>query len=363
MYPRQLPPLHTGRSEFIEIRAQGSLYVDKTGFFRRLLETTPVKSGGVPPLAHPFQFLARPRRFGKSLLVSTLEAWFQGIPPNSTVSTDDANNRPVVSQPQGWHHPDWLWQGLDSDEWHGVNGWHPVLRIDMSAVSGSSSAAIQGVLGLEMVHLAQGWARRGVPWETGYLPPIPQGNDDPAMALRSIIDGLYRHFRTTVVVVVDEYDAPLHRTEGADEALGVLNDFYTMLKASQRQLYLVFLTGISRFSRANPFSSLNNLVDWSDRPAAAALCGFTRNELETYFAPYLEWIEAETPELAGGQLMDGLCAHCNGIRFGPDPETPQVYNPFALLECLRLMEEPGVHHRALEGTFPNEPCPTRQHCR
>ncbi|MYD91764.1 MAG: AAA family ATPase [Caldilineaceae bacterium SB0662_bin_9] len=71
---RQFPPLHTGCSEFIEIRDQGGLYVDKTGFFRKLLEVTPVKSGGIPPLAHKFQFLARPRRFGKSVLVSTLEA-------------------------------------------------------------------------------------------------------------------------------------------------------------------------------------------------------------------------------------------------------------------------------------------------
>ena len=357
MYPRQFPPLHTGSSEFIRIRDQGGLYVDKTGFFRQLLEVTPVKSGGVPPLAHQFQFLARPRRFGKSLLISTLEAWFQGIPPNSAVSTDDAHNRPVVSQPQEWSNPDWLWQGLDSDEWHGVNGWHPVLRLDMSAVSGPSATAIQGALGLEMVRLARGWARRGVPWGTDYLPPIPQHNDEPAMALRNIIDGVYHHFQTTVVVVVDEYDAPLHRfiggVEGADEALEVLHDFYTVLKASQSQLYLVFLTGISRFSRVNLFSALNNLVDWSDWPAAAALCGFTQNELETYFAPYLEWIESETPELAGGHLMDGLRTHYNGYRFGPDPETPQVYNPFTLLECMRLMEAPGIRHRALEGDFPN----------
>ena len=201
VYPRQFPPLHTSSSEFIEIRDQGGLYVDKTGFFRKLLEATPVKSGGIPPLAHKFQFLARPRRFGKSLLVSTLEAWFQGIPPDSAVSTGDTHSRSMLSQPQDWNNSGWLWQGLDTEEWHGTHGWHPVLRIDMSVVSRSNSASIQSALDFEMANLARGWADRGVPWGTGYLPPMPQGNGDPAMALRSIIDGLYRHFRTTVVVV------------------------------------------------------------------------------------------------------------------------------------------------------------------
>ena len=120
----------------------------------------------------------------------------------------------MTSQPQGWSNPDWLWQGLDTEEWHGVHGWHPVLRIDMSVVSRSNSASIQSALGHEMANLARGWADRGVPWGTDHLPPIPQGSDDPAMALRTIIDGLYRHFRTTVVVVVDEYDAPLHKFIG-----------------------------------------------------------------------------------------------------------------------------------------------------
>ena len=111
MYPRQFPPLHTSSSEFIGIRNQGGLYVDKTGFFRKLLEVTPVKSGGIPPLVHQFQFLARPRRFGKSLLVSTLEAWFQGIPPDSAVSTDDTHSRSMLAQPQDWNNSGWLWQG------------------------------------------------------------------------------------------------------------------------------------------------------------------------------------------------------------------------------------------------------------
>ncbi len=357
MYPRHFPPLHTGSSEFIEIRNQGGLYVDKTGFFRKLLETTPAKSGGIPPLAHQFQFLARPRRFGKSLLVSTLEAWFQGIPPDRTIPADDTPSRALVSPPQGWSVPKWLWQGLDADAWHGVHGWHPVLRLDMSVVSRSSATSMRSDLGFEMANLARGWADRGVPWGTGVLPPMPQADGDPAMALRNIVDGLYRHYRATVVVVVDEYDAPLHRfiggVKGADEALASLHDFYAVLKACQSQLYLVFLTGISRFSRVNLFSALNNLVDWSDRPTAAALCGFTQNELEACFTPYLEWIESETPELAGGHLRDGLRAHYNGYRFGPDPEMPQVYNPFTLLECMRLMEEPGIRRRALAGDFPN----------
>ena len=78
---------------------------------------------------------------------------------------------------------DWK-AALDPEEWHGVHGWHPVLRIDMSVVSRSNSASIQSALGFEMANLARGWADRGVPWGTDHLPPLPQGNDDPAMALR-----------------------------------------------------------------------------------------------------------------------------------------------------------------------------------
>ena len=131
-----LPALHASEASFVAIRQVGGLYVDKTGFFRHLLTTVPprVDTGSAPPLSHRHQFLARPRRFGKSLLINTLEAWFQGLPPGH------------ATNPEGWTAPAWLWEGLDAEDWHGVHGWHPVIRLDLSRASAPTPAETRNAL-------------------------------------------------------------------------------------------------------------------------------------------------------------------------------------------------------------------------
>ena len=126
------PPLHPGSADFPRIRREQGLYVDKTVCFRDLLATvrTPVP-GVVPGLVNTHQFLVRPRRFGKTLLVNTLETWFQGLPPGHRTNPA-GDTAQLDGLPAGWTAPPWLWEGLDAEDWHGTHGWHPVIRLDLS---------------------------------------------------------------------------------------------------------------------------------------------------------------------------------------------------------------------------------------
>ena len=114
-----LPPLHSSDADFAEIRRHGGFYVDKTRFFRQLLAIPPNPLPGLDPfLLHRHQFFVRPRHFGKTLLINTLEAWSQGLPPGH-----DANpagkTADLAVMPDGWTSPSWLWEGLDAEDWHG----------------------------------------------------------------------------------------------------------------------------------------------------------------------------------------------------------------------------------------------------
>ena len=131
---RTLPPLHPTDADFAAIRAEGSFYVDKTGVLRALLATTSTYR-----LATRHQFLARPRRFGKTLLINTLEAWFQGLPPGHRANPE-GDTEPLEGLPAGWTSPPWLWEGLDAKDWHGTHGWHPVIRLNLSRAAASSGS-------------------------------------------------------------------------------------------------------------------------------------------------------------------------------------------------------------------------------
>ena len=131
---RTLPPLHPTDADFAAIRAEGSFHVDKTGVLRALLATTSTYR-----LATRHQFLARPRRFGKTLLINTLEAWFQGLPPGHRANPE-GDTEPLAGLPAGWTSPPWLWEGLDAQDWHGTHGWHPVIRLNLSRAAASSGS-------------------------------------------------------------------------------------------------------------------------------------------------------------------------------------------------------------------------------
>ncbi len=355
VYPAHLPPLHTSEASFVSIRRSQGLYVDKTGYLRDLLALGPKPlDGGVRSLRYKYQFLARPRRFGKSLLISTLAAWFQGAPAVGLGSGGvghKAWSSHLLAESK------WLWEGLDGEDWHGAHGWHPVVHLTMSDLITPDANRLEQGLSHLMRRLARHWRGRGVPWGVDGLAPEPRPGDLPALVFADILEGLHMCFGVQPVVLIDEYDAPLTQFIGQPEqipvAMAAMRSFYGVLKTAEQHLYGVFLTGISRFARVNLFSALNNLIDWSEHESCATLCGFTEQEVETFLTPYLEWLEQQSPSFADGRLRDGLRNYYKGYRFVRSPKAPLVYNPYTLLECMRLLESPAERRQAERGRWPN----------
>ncbi len=246
-------------------------YVDKTDHVRRLVERG------------KYYFLSRPRRFGKSLLVDTLQKLFEGSEE--------------------------LFRGLAV---HGKWDWsarHPVVRLDFSGVGRFDTP--DGVRGTVERQLAATERRAG-------LEPGPAGT---AVRFHELIEALHERTGRRAVVLVDEYDKPILDALGDRELALANRDFlrslYGVIKASNEQLRFVFLTGVSKFSQAGLFSGLNNLNDITLDERYGAICGYTDAELDAVFAPELEGLD-----------RDEVRRWYNGYNWlGPE----RVYNPHDIL--------------------------------
>ncbi len=320
----RLPSLHTSESEYIAIRARHGLYIDKTHHFASLLSPD-----------NKYVFLARPRRFGKTLLLSTLEAYFQG------------SLSPVSPMPSVPCSPGALFANTAVQDIAPLHPMHPVIRLNMShAGADDATQMIRNLLThLEQVYTQ--WYRRGV--NTGLEPRDPAlgqitfGSDmAPAPCLARLIDCLYQHYGQAPVVLIDEYDAPITRLIGTDISpapfLRALRDFYATLKHSESSLHFVFITGVSRFAHVNLFSALNNLRDITWNRRYATLCGFTEQEMQIHLRPYLE-VGASHLGWQPDDLQDALRDHYNGYRFSRHYAGENVYNPFSLTSCLQGMQD------------------------
>ena len=232
--------IFTGTSYFPRLREDKTVYVDKTALIHRMVH------------ADTAFFLSRPRRFGKSLLVTTLEAYFQGRRE--------------------------LFEGLAIAELE-KEAWpeHPVLRFDMSGVRYSGLANLEERLNVQLSQYEEIYGRASYATEPG-----------------SRLNGLIRRAKEAkggrnVVVLVDEYDAPLLDTvmdEASFELLRtMLRSFYSPLKESAEHLRFVFLTGITKFSQLSIFSELNNLRTISMDDDYAEICGMTEEEIRTQLRP------------------------------------------------------------------------------
>ena len=253
-------------------------YVDKTDHARRLVERG------------KYYFLSRPRRFGKTLLVDTLQKLFEGSEE--------------------------LFRGLAI---HGAWDWsarHPVVRLDFSGVGDFETP--DGVRGTVEAQLEEAEMQAG-------LEPGPAG---AAIRFRRLIRTLHERTGRRVVVLVDEYDKPVLDALG-DRELALANrnflrSLYGVIKACDEQLRFVFLTGVSRFSRAGIFSGLNNLRDITLEPRFGAICGYTDDELDAVFAPELEGLD-----------RDEVRRWYNGYNWrGAD----KVYNPYDILLLFETRE-------------------------
>ena len=273
-----------GIQTFERIIKDGYIYVDKTDL--------------VWELAHyaKFIFLNRPRRFGKSLLTSTLDSYFKG----------DRE----------------LFEGLKIMQLEKEWTKYPVLHLDLSITKGQDSAES---------------LRETLMWMMNPLVDVYGRRDDettPGKLLTGLIHRAKEKTGRQVAVIIDEYDAPLldvlHDQATLDAMRKVMQEFYVPLKANEAYLKFCFITGITKFSQLSIFSTINNLANVSLEKTFSTICGFTEEELCTILWPDVELLATAfkiTPE----EMHDKLKQRYDGYHFAAD--APEVYNPFSLLNC------------------------------
>ena len=279
---RKLYPI--GIQTFSEIRTNDNLYIDKTAYIYRM-----ANSDG------KYFFLSRPRRFGKSLLVSTLLSYFEGRKE--------------------------LFKGLAIDNLENEWAEYPVLHFDLSG--GKHQEEDQLNRYLDFI-LKDNERRFGVECDAV----------DANVRLANLIASVYKKTGKQVVVLIDEYDAPLldvvHQDERLESSRYLMRNFYSPLKQCEPMLRFVFLTGITKFSQLSIFSELNNITNISMDEAYAGICGITKEELLTQMSDDIDRLAEKlsiTREVAIQQLKDNY----DGYHF--TYPSPDIFNPYSLLNC------------------------------
>jgi hypothetical protein len=266
-----------GLQDFGEIRKEGFLYIDKTQLIHSLIE-----SGN-------YYFLSRPRRFGKSLLLSTIKEIFSG-------------NKKLF---EGlWIHDQWNWEQV-----------HPVIHLQLSRLD-YQKLGLYVALSMEMGAQAD---KFGFALEADNL----KGRFEELIR-KAAVNG-------RVVILIDEYDKPitdyLEDLEKVEENCSVFKSFYSVLKDADEYIRLLVLTGVSRFTRVSIFSDLNNLNDITIHRKYATITGITQQELESNFAEEITEILQYEPD-----LLNKLKLWYNGYAWHEEAE--RVYNPFSVLKYM-----------------------------
>ena len=273
-----------GIQTFERIRKENKLYIDKTEYVYRMTH-----SGGC------YFFLSRPRRFGKSLLVSTFESYFSGKKE--------------------------LFEGLAIEKLEQEWMEYPVLHFDMSGGKHMEKEQLEDYLSNRLEAEERKWgithSKRGV-------------ND----RLTELITTAYEISGKQVVVLIDEYDAPMldvaHDKETLDVLRNVMRNFFSPLKMCEPMLRFVFLTGITKFSQVSIFSELNNIKNISLDDEYAGVCGITKEELLTQMSEDID-VLAEALEMTREETIAKLKENYDGYHFSP--ASPDVFNPYSLLNC------------------------------
>lgn len=273
-----------GLQNFPEVRRGGYIYVDKTAFIHRLV------SRG------KYYFLSRPRRFGKSLFLSTIESYFLGRKE--------------------------LFENLYISRYE--NEWieYPVLHLDLNVKKYASPESLDEILN---EHLER--------WEALY------GDEKRSRSLEErfghVVRSACEKCGKQVVILVDEYDKPLLQAIDNEELQNsyraTLKAFYAVLKSMDGYIKFAMLTGVTKFGKISVFSDLNNLMDISLLPDYNEICGITEDELVKYFTPGVEAL-ASSEGLTSEEAFKRLKEDYDGYRFSPEGEG--VYNPFSLLNAL-----------------------------
>jgi hypothetical protein len=277
-----------GIQSFEKLRSLDAVYVDKTDLIYRMVQTSTTV------------FLSRPRRFGKSLLSSTLHCYFDGRKD--------------------------LFTGLAMEKLETEWTKYPVLHFDLSTAKGKPLAGIKENISRQLIDFEE-------------LYGIDDKDSALGSRLQTLIKKSYKQSGQKVVVIIDEYDAPildvLHDDEKREEVRMLLREFYSPLKACDDYLRFVFITGISTFSQLSIFSELNNLEIISRNSDYASICGITEQELKDNFKYGIEKM-ANCYGCSNEEMIIKLRDAYDGYHFSKSSDG--LYNPFSILNALKACD-------------------------
>lgn len=283
MAKKYIYPVDT--DQFADIRERGLVYVDKTDMVYDLTHT------------YRYIFLSRPRRFGKSLLCNTFKAYFEGRKE--------------------------LFEGLKIMDLETEWTKHPVLHFSISGLKNLSIADAKSVLGRLLATYEERYGR-------------DKEEITPGSRFRGLIHRAHKQTGKRVVVLIDEYDAPvmrlIHDQEQFMAMRDMLREFYQVVKDEGEHLRFTFFTGVTKFSQLSIFSELKKLNNISMMPAYSGICGITQRELDGVMRPCVEQFAALTKTTVEDTYCQ-LKRHYDGYHFCEESE--DVYNPFSLLHALQ----------------------------
>ena len=277
-----------GDSSFTKIRQKGQIYVDKTELLYHLTHDT------------DYYFLSRPRRFGKSLMLSTLKAYFEGKKE--------------------------LFEGLAMSRLEKDWKHYPVIHLSMGAKNFDKVEALEILL-------------ENILKDNESTLGVIQDGENSQTRFYNLIRNAAKKYGENVVILIDEYDKPMLDTRHISDELhegikSLIRGFYGCIKESAEYIRFVMITGVTKFSHVNIFSGLNNLSDISLEPAYNALCGISESEMTEYFSEDMR-VFAECNGMTPTVAADSFRKHYDGYRFASVGEN--IYNPFSTLNAFNKM--------------------------
>jgi len=291
--------LPKGINDFRELRKWNCIYVDKTEYIYKMVED------------NKYIFLSRPRRFGKSLMVSVLEYLFRG-------------EKELFEGT--WIYDKWNWES------------YPVVRLDMNEVDTTSPEDLYTSLSLRLKRIAQDY---GVSCVEGTVSDI----------FYYLVQDISRKYNKPVVLLIDEYEKPIldHISDKkqAHRMREILRQVYGRIKSLDQYLRFVFLTGITKYTKAGVFSTLNNLVDISFHEDFSQMLGYTHEEIKTYFPEYIK-LACDKLSMSEEYLFEQLEKHYGGFSFDGKHF---VFNPFGVLLFFYEKEFENFWHETAQPSF------------
>lgn len=277
-----------GQSDFTAIRENNYVYVDKTALIYRLTHDSQYYS------------LSRPRRFGKSLMLSTLKAYFEG-------KKELFDGLAISNLEKDWKH-------------------YPVIHFSMGSKDFSSVDNLNEHLSNQV-------------WEYEKKLGVKEGCESADTRFYNLIRNASEKYGEKAVILIDEYDKPMLDTRHRDDILhndikNLLRGFYGVIKDSAEYIRFVMITGVTKFSHVNIFSGLNNLMDISLEPHYNALCGISESEMTEYFSEDMK-VFAEKNSMTAEAASQEFRLHYDGYRFASEGEN--IYNPFSTIQAFNKM--------------------------